>query len=361
MASRRVGLIVNPIAGMGGRVGLKGTDGPERLAEAIRRGAVPVAAARARETLSALRATLADFDLVESGGDSPDREPSGSHASGDASRAAAAWLADTGIDLLLFAGGDGTARDIAAVIGEQVPLLGIPTGVKMQSGVFGTSPAAAGRLAAAWLAGEARPTRRAEIVDLDEDEAGRGHLGPRLFGHGLVPDGAPGLQHRKAPRRPEDDALLAAAGEELAARLDPDTLYVIGPGTGPKAVLAALGTRGTLLGVDVLRGGRLVATDVGEAEILNVAQDGPVHLILGVTGGQGFVLGRGNQPIGPAVIARAGRGGMTIMAGRGKLALLPEMRLFVDSGDAALDRALAGHVRVVTGPRETAIMRLDPA
>jgi predicted polyphosphate/ATP-dependent NAD kinase len=360
MASWRVGLIVNPIAGMGGRVGLKGTDGAERLAEARRRGAVPVAAGRARDALAVLRATLGSLEILD--GDVPGREAPGSRPeSGEVSRRAATALADAGIDLLLFAGGDGTARDIASAVGDRMPILGIPTGVKMQSGVFATSPAAAGHLAAAWLASAARPTRRAEIVDLDEEDAARGRLGPRLFGYARVPEAGPGLQHRKAARRPEDDASLAAAGAELAARLDPDTLYVVGPGTAPKSVLAARGLNGTLLGVDLLRGGRLVATDVGEAEILNAAELARVHLILGVTGGQGFVLGRGNQPIGPRVVARAGRAGLTIIAGRGKLALLHERRLFVDSGDPAIDLAFAGHVRVVTGPGETAVMRLDPA
>jgi predicted polyphosphate/ATP-dependent NAD kinase len=372
MVSPRVGLVVNPVAGMGGRVGLKGTDGPALLAEAVRRGAVPQAQDRARDAVAVLLAAVPGLEVLappgalgaeaaRAAGAEPSTVPVETAVSGpEATRAAVAALQRSGIDLLLFAGGDGTARDVASVLGEAQPALGIPTGVKMQSGVFATSPRAAGRLAADWLGGSRR-TRLAEVADLDEEGAGAGRLGPRLFGHLRVPDDAGALQHRKLSRQRDDDALLAAAGAEIAAQLAPGTLCVIGPGTAPKTVLAALGLPATLLGVDLVRDRRLVAADVGEEAILAAAGDGPVHLVLGATGGQGFVLGRGNQPIGPRVVARAGRDGITILAGRGKLALLPSRRLLVDSGDPSLDAALAGHVRVVTGPGETAVMRLDPA
>ena len=50
----KIGLIVNPVAGLGGAVGLKGTDGPDTVAEALRRGAAPQSGERARRAMTRL-------------------------------------------------------------------------------------------------------------------------------------------------------------------------------------------------------------------------------------------------------------------------------------------------------------------
>jgi predicted polyphosphate/ATP-dependent NAD kinase len=239
-------------------------------------------------------------------------------------------------------------------------MLGIPCGVKMHSGVFATSPEAAGRLAADLLrAGNARVgLRRVEIMDIDEDAARAGRIAARLYGYARAPHAGSLLQGSKVGPRPSDEAMLAGACAEIARELAPDVLYLIGPGTGAKGVLTALGLEGTLLGVDAVRDGRLVGRDLSEADALTLAGDGPIGVIVGITGGQGFVFGRGNQQIGPDAIRRAGRERLIIVAGAAKLAALPAARLLVDTGDAALDAALAGHVRVRTGPRQAMLMRL---
>jgi predicted polyphosphate/ATP-dependent NAD kinase len=369
---RRIGLIVNPVAGMGGAVALKGTDGAEILASARRRGAVPQSGGRARRALAALAAARPGAQVLAAPG------PMGADAAGGLglalaaldlplpaatgaaeTQAAARALVAAGVALILFAGGDGTARDVLAVAGLDAPMLGIPAGVKMQSGVFATSPEAAGRLAADLLAGDPRVGfRRVEIMDIDEAALRAGRLSARLYGYARAPHERNLLQGAKGSPPRADEADLDAACAEIAAGLDPGRLWLIGPGTTAKRVLAALGLDGTLLGVDAVRDGRLAGRDLTAAEAERLAGEGPVGIVVGVTGGQGFVFGRGNQQIGPEMIRRAGRTGLIVAASREKLASLPGGRLHLDTGDPALDAALAGHIRVRTGPRQSMLMRM---
>jgi predicted polyphosphate/ATP-dependent NAD kinase len=232
----------------------------------------------------------------------------------------------------------------------------------MHSGVFATRPETAGRLAADLLrTGAARVgLRRVEIMDIDEDAARAGRMAARLYGYARAPYSRGLLQGAKGGPALSDEARLDAACAEIAGELAPGVLYLIGPGTTAKRVLAALGLEGTLLGVDGVRDGALVGRDLSEAEALALAGAGPLGVIVGVTGGQGFVFGRGNQQIGPEAIRRAGRASLIVVASAAKLVALPLPRLLVDTGDPALDAALAGHVRVRTGPRQSMLMRFVP-
>lgn len=361
----RLGLIVNPIAGMGGRVGLKGTDGPERLLRALERGARPAAPARARRALARLpRGTallaapgaLGADDARAAGLDAaPLARAAGEGA--EQTRAAADALAAAGVDLILFAGGDGTARDVTAAVAGRVPLLGIPAGVKMHSGCFAATPEAAGEVAAAYLR-DPRPQRlaEAEIADRDDDGAIRLHATAR------VPR-APArvLAAKGGGSRPGDDAALGAACARIAEELRaaaPGTVTLVGPGTTTARVLGALGLDATPLGIDALRDGALVARDASEAELLALLDGAPAdapapRLLLGVVGGQGSLLGRGNQQLSPAVLRRVERTAITVVADRSKLLALDPLLLRVDTGDPRLDHELSGHVRVRVSARET--------
>lgn len=369
---KRLGLIINPISGMGGAVGLHGTDGTEVLAEARARGAKGEAVARARRALASLATAAPGASVIVAGGPMGGDAATGlaldvetlplkvgAETTARDTVAAAEALVTRDVDLILFAGGDGTARDIAAVAGLGVPLLGIPTGVKMQSGVFATSPEAAGRIAGELVAGGGRVGfRKVEIMDIDEDARRRGRLGARLYGYVRAPHVRHLLQAAKSAPVLSDDAALAAACREVAEGLASDVTWLIGPGTTAKQVLAALGETGTLLGVDAVQAGRVVGRDLSERDSLALVGDGPVGIVVGVTGGQGFLFGRGNQQIGAELIRRAFPGRLVVLASEGKLAALPGPRLFVDTGDPALDRAMTGFVRVHTGPRRTTLMRL---
>jgi predicted polyphosphate/ATP-dependent NAD kinase len=363
----RLGLIVNPIAGLGGRVGLKGTDGPHTVREALRRGATPVAHERADRALARLERYGEQLEVVTAAA-RMGADVSRAHGFatavldvGDAetttaadTRAAAAELERRGVDLILFAGGDGTARDVVGSVGRRVPILGIPTGVKMHSGVFATSPEAAGELAASHLLTRTAELRDAEVLDLSDQDDGR--VSPRLFALANVPYDRRRLQHPKAGSRPADTDLDAAC-RELARELE--GLTVLGPGTTTQRVLTHLGLEGSLLGIDVVEDGRLVGSDLDESHLLSLLDGRAARLVLGVVGGQGYVFGRGNQQLSPAVIRAIGLDRIEIVASLEKLIALDPMLLRVDTGDPALDRELCGYRRVRVAPGHTVVLELS--
>jgi predicted polyphosphate/ATP-dependent NAD kinase len=343
---RRIGIIVNPIAGMGGRVGLKGTDGTATLARARALGAEPVAAARCAMALDAMGNAAERIEIPATIG------------TGEDSARAAAALARDGVDLILFAGGDGTARDVLLGSGGSVPMLGVPTGVKMHSAVFGTSARAAGRLAARFLAGEAK-LREAEVMDIDEDALREGRVAARLFGVARVPHERGLLQACKAGARPDDDAALDALARVIVRDWPEDRLMILGCGTTMRRIKRAMGFDGTLIGVDVALGGRSIALDVNEGQLLRLLdRSAEAGIVAAATGGQGFLFGRGNQQISPAVLRRVGRDNVTVVTGANKLAALDPPMLHVDTGDAAVDAMLAGYIQVHTAPGQRMVMRV---
>lgn len=366
----KIGLIVNPVAGLGGAVGLKGTDGPDTVAEALRRGAVARSGERTRRAMKRLADRVPGTAVVTvpgalgadwvSGLDlTVDVRATGT-ASGTArdTREAVAAMADC--DLVVFAGGDGTARDVAALLRDGASLLGIPCGVKMHSGVFAVSPDAAGALLADIAADPDRVAwdTAAEVMDIDEEALRAGRLAPRLYGHARTPLARGRIQASKGGPRKDWAAELRGAASEIARAMEPSTLYIVGPGTSAGAVVQALGLTPTVLGTDAVRDGALAVQDARASELEQLAGDGPVRIVLGVTGQQGFLLGRGNQQIGPALIRRCGREGLIVLATENKLAALAQPKLWVDTGDPDLDHELCGFLRVRTGRGREMMMRI---
>jgi predicted polyphosphate/ATP-dependent NAD kinase len=369
---KTVGLIVNPIAGMGGAVGLKGTDGVEILERAEQLGATPKAKARAQQAVTALLASHDNVELLTYGGDMGEssaiacrRQPQ-VIGSGGAPRTtpedtveAARRMAERGVDLLLFAGGDGTARDICGAIGTSTTALGIPAGVKIHSAVFASSPSAAGQVAASFLSGAIARVKDAEVMDIDEEDYRRQVLSARLFGYLQIPDARRLLQGPKAGSALHDRAVQAAIAAGIGECMTDDRCYIVGPGTTLQPLMELLGLDNSLLGVDVVRAGELIARDASEREILEKTTDIPCALILTPVGGQGFVLGRGNQQISPEVIRRVGKQNIIIAATPEKLTTLRGKPLLVDTGDAETDAHLCGYYRIVTGYRDAAIYRVS--
>ncbi len=363
----RLGLIVNPLAGIGGAVGLKGSDGAAIVAEAEARGAEPRAQARAVRALATL-VPLAErielcccagamgADAARAAGLVPRLLPLEvpARTTAEHTLAAARALAALPVDLLLFAGGDGTARDVCSAIGTTVPALGIPAGVKMHSGVYAVSPEAAGEIVQQLLRRELVRVTHAEVRDLDEDAFRAGRVTSRYFGELLVPEESRFVQHVKEGGAAPDEQRLADIAATVVEEIAPGELCILGPGTTTFAVKQALGIDGTLLGVDVYCGGACVARDAAEARLLELlaAHAGTARIVVTAIGGQGHVLGRGNQQISARVIRAVGIERITIVAAPVKIAALEGRPLLVDTNDADLDRELHRYLRVVTGYRE---------
>ncbi len=368
-----LGLIVNPIAGMGGRVGLKGTDGEEALREAIARGAEPWAPGRASATLSELVKAPGIREKVRwatwSGGMGEDLlRPLafdygvlGSSGRGwttaEDTKRAAERMVEAGVELLVFAGGDGTAVDIVEVVDMRLPILGIPSGVKMFSGVFASTPQAAARLIHRFVEGEAG-TVEAEVMDVDEEAYRAGRLSIVLKGYAKTPYEAGLILSGKMATALDEEASKEAVASRVVEEMRGGATYILGPGSTVAKVAELLGLEKTLLGVDVVRDGRMMVKDAGERELIRVLEeaDGEAYIILSPIGGQGSLLGRGNQQISPEVIRRVGLDRILIVATPHKMARL--RRLTVDTGDPELDGQLRGYRRVIVGYHEERVVRV---
>ncbi len=379
----KLGLIVNPIAGMGGSVGLKGTDGADALRKARALGARPAAHRRAIDALRVIAAGMPDVKLLTCAGAMGEdaardcglapvvvggvrADISAYESDGADTRRACAEMRRRGVGLLLFAGGDGTARDVCAAIGgegEPVAALGIPAGVKMHSAVFALTPRRAGETALRFLRGELG-VGDAEVMDIDEEAFRAGRVSAALYGYLRVPQDGQAVQAGKSASAAIDERDAARGiGEQVVSSMEEGVVYIIGPGTTTRAIADALGIRKTLLGVDAALDGRLIAADANESDLLRLTRDKPAKIVVGVIGGQGYVFGRGNQQISARVIRRvvgqAGAGGIIVVATRGKLLALGGKPLLVDTGDSALDRELSGYISVITGVGESHTYRVS--
>jgi predicted polyphosphate/ATP-dependent NAD kinase len=371
---KKLGLIVNPVAGMGGKVGLKGSDGPDVQRRARELGALPESARRAVDALKSLTALNDRIEVVtypREMGEDVAREcgfipaVAGSIASGattlDDTRRAAREMEEMGVHLVLFSGGDGTARDILDAVGRRITVLGIPAGVKVHSAVYAVNPRSAGMVARMFLEDRLDGVRDAEVMDIDEDAFREGVVAVRLYGYLRVPEERSHVQSAKSSGQQGESESLKAIAAGFAAELDADTLYIMGPGSTVAAIMSELGLDSTLLGVDAVRNGAVVASDANERDLLELIANHRTKIVVTVIGGQGYVLGRGNQQISPPVVRRvlgSGRDNIVIVAAREKLAALRGRPLLVDTGDEDLDQNLAGYWKVMTGYREYAMYRV---
>lgn len=359
----RLGLIINPLAGLGGGVALKGSDGVADLALAL--GAAPRATERTRvalQTLLPLRERLEFLsfpgpmggDLLEEMGFRHQLigELASDITSAEDTRRAVTLLQDAGVALILFAGGDGTARDVAAVAREGQPVLGIPAGVKIHSGVYGVSPRAAGELVRRLAEGGLVRLTQGEVRDLDEAALREGRVAARWYAELSVPQEGHFLQHVKQAGMETEELVLVDIADWLRDSWEDDVRYVFGPGSTMHGLARELGLETTLLGVDVIENGEVIARDVTEQQLFELVDDYPAHLLVTVIGGQGHILGRGNQQISPRVVRAIGLERLRVVATKRKLGTLEGRPLLVDSGDETLDESFPAVIRVWAGYKE---------
>jgi predicted polyphosphate/ATP-dependent NAD kinase len=376
-----VGLLVNPIAGMGGRVGLKGTDGV--VEEAIKRGATPVAPGRALEFLTALESIIVASKLRDAiqivtcpgiMGEDVAQEAGLKHEvieidienSTDAEDTKDCVLAlyEDEVRLLVFVGGDGTARDIMDAIKayelDDLLVLGVPSGVKMYSGIFVVNPADAAEVVKMVYDGTAQ-TAEFEIMDADERAIRRDQFMINLYGYLPGPSVPARFQGTKqaSPETSDEQEAQEAIAKYVVEEMNPDGIYILGPGTTVKTVTDLLNVKKTTLGVDVYKQGSIY-NDVNEERILELVDDfSKVWIIVSPIGHQGILFGRGNQQISPGIIERVGKDQIMVISTPSKLKGIVGETLRVDTGNLEVDKMLRGYIRVVTDYNEMRLIKIE--
>ncbi|HEY7773064.1 MAG TPA: ATP-NAD kinase family protein [Marinagarivorans sp.] len=364
MTKLRLGFLINPYAGVGGPAALKGSDLAE-LQLAASEGRVPLRAPpRAHTFWQRLEPVLETLDVIAAPGQmgadwlaqwqiacvSIALDVPALTTAEHTQQAAKAMLA-AGVDLLVFVGGDGTARDVFSAVGERVLVLGIPAGVKMHSGVYAINPQCAAEVVAQLASGELVAESVQEVRDIDEVLFRQGVVKARYFGEMRVPCAAEFVQAVKQGGMEVEALVLVDIADHLREQFDDGALIIWAPGSTTLGVLREWGHEGTLLGVDVLLPSKLLVKDVDALQLhaLLAQHAGPIELVLTAIGGQGHIIGRGNQQISAELLSRIGRDHMHVIATRTKLKSLQGRPLLLDSGSPELDSEWSGLISVIAG------------
>ncbi|MCH9691138.1 MAG: ATP-NAD kinase family protein [Gammaproteobacteria bacterium] len=374
MQLKKLGLIINPWAGVGGPAGLKGSDGADTLEYALAVGVEPQAQKRAALALRALQPFFDQFEILCFAADmgqtvaqklgfrvSVVGSYAGEYSTAEDSERAARLIHRAGADLIIFVGGDGTARNMANAVGESLPLLGIPAGVKMHSACFAISPRAGGEILRRLMTAKLVHLQQREVRDIDEQAFRQGRVSTRYYGDLKVPEEGHFLQSVKNAGREVEALAVADIAAEVIEELEPDTLYIVGPGSTTLALLSELDCVGTLLGVDLLCNNRLLKHDVDTQQIRQAMQQhsGAVKIIVTAIGGQGHLFGRGNQQLSPDILTKVGRDNLLVVATKTKITELGGRPLLLDSGEPQLDENWSGFIPVITGYRDTILYPLS--
>ena len=363
-ANFRLGLVVNPYAGVGGPAGLKGSDRIDTIEIAVNRGVKPKANQRVAEMLAALLPILSNIHIVTASGSMGETVCRDHHVpslsvvydtpnntSASDTQQAAKRIVQENVDLLVFVGGDGTARDIFSVVGTKQTVLGLPAGVKMHSAVFAVTPKAVASVIDSMINHRLVAARMAEVRDIDEAAFSKGQVKTRYFGEMQIPDDQLLVQSVKCSGLLDDEIMLDELSAYILETLEDETLYILGSGGTLRHLKQGMGiSEPTLLGVDVWFNGELILADAHEQQLLSLVDHYKrVRIVLSVIGGQGVVLGRGNQQISAALIEKVGVDSLQFISTQTKLLALEGRALTVDSGSDALNKQLAGFHKIICG------------
>ena len=372
--TKRIGFIVNPVAGIGGKVGLKGSDGSDVLERALALGGKKESGEKALVTMRALAASCGDLISVltypgEMGEEICQKAglPCAVFGSIEAGHTtprdtveAAVTLSRLAPDLIVFAGGDGTARNILDAVGTEIPVIGIPTGCKIHSGVYALNPKSAAVLIERFVRGSTARTKEAEVMDINEELFRQGVVEAKLYGYLRVPLENKLVQNQKSGRARSEEASLDLLANYLADQWDDGTLYLVGSGSTTAAVMKKLGLPNTLLGVDAVYDRKVVASDCSEKDLLELLpRYEKKKILITVIGGQGYLFGRGNQQLSASVIRAVGKENILVTASESKITALFGRPLYVDTGDEETNAYLKGYIRVIVGYERSVMMRVS--
>jgi len=364
----KLGLIINPIAGIGGSVALKGSDGIGIAEKALSLGATAKANERAKIALEILlpyqdqviiytandqmgEASAKSLGFqVETVYQSPLSQNSSNKTSAQDTENTVAVLLEEKVDMLLFAGGDGTARNICNIVGDSFPVLGIPAGCKIHSGVYAVTPKAAGRVVELMLTNQLVTLTEADVMDIDESLFREGIVKAKRYGEMQIPAELRYVQAVKSGGKESDELVLQDIAADVINHMESE-LFVIGSGSTTAFLMEELSLDNTLLGVDLVQEHQLLNNDVTEPKLWQIIQEQNkgIKLVITLIGGQGHIFGRGNQQLSPRVIRAIGKENIIIIATKTKLSALSSRPLIADTGDSELDQELSGYLPITTG------------
>ncbi len=369
--SLKIGLIINPIAGLGGRVALKGSDGEDIQRQALAMGAKQEAELRTRQALEPLldyTDKLSFYSVSGKMGSNLLQEmgflyeicsvPEDKDQTTEQDTINAAAIMESKVDLILFAGGDGTARNILQTVSKQQLCLGIPAGCKIYSGVFTVTPKLSGELITHLLRGELVDMQEAQVLDINEAAYRKEYINTKVFGEMLIPQHGNFVQSVKISGRESEDLVQQEVAAWVAETMQADILYLIGSGSSCKIIKDEIAIDGTLMGVDVVLDGHSLQKDATELQLLELMtqyHNLSVKLIITIIGGQGILLGRGNHQICHQVIEQLSLENIIVVASKSKIKSLAGKPLSIDTGDPELDNRLSGFIPIITGYDDTII------
>jgi len=379
----KLGFIINPIAGIGGSVALKGSDG--MAMHALSLGAKPQANHRAKLALEVLLPYQDDIVIYTANDQMGEQcardlgfkvevlyQAKNEHTQSDDSQLTAQALLAHGVDIILFAGGDGTARDIANVVAneddyQKVPVLGIPAGCKIHSGVYAITPKAAGRIIELMVTKELVTLTTGDVMDIDESLFRQGIVKAKRYSEMQIPSELRYVQAVKSGGKESDELVLQDIAANVIEEMNDydDRQFIIGSGSTTAFLMAELTLDNTLLGVDIVSEQSLLLSDATEEQLYKAITEyqGISKLVITLIGGQGHVFGRGNQQLSPRVIRSilaqpGGNENILILATKAKLAGLENKPLISDTGDGELDQALSGFMPIITGYKDQVLYPL---
>jgi len=378
----RLGLIINPLAGIGGSVALKGSDGEDIVKQAQQLGGLSQAQTRTRNALEQIhqfKDQLVIYTAANEMGENLCRDMGFhvevlaaneiNHTTAKDTEVAVDALVKLGVDLLIFSGGDGTARNVLHALKQLkkdtvVPVIGIPAGCKIHSAVYAVTPKHAGELLGLIIKGRPLAVKETAVMDIDETAFRQNVVKASLYGHLTAPAENQYMQNMKEGGVEHESLILQDIATYITEVLEDDRIYFIGSGSTPKAILDELGLQSTLLGIDAVENQQLIASDLNEQEILSLLeknearQNKPAKIILTIIGGQGHLFGRGNQQFSPQVIRKIGKENIIVISMPEKLHALNGRPIRVDTGDEQLDEELCGMIQIVTGYDEQTFYRI---